>query len=82
MKNITVLFFATLRDWAGTKSINLEIPTETTVAHLRTLLCEKYFPLRGRADYALVSVNREYVYNETEIPDGAEVALFPAVSGG
>ena len=81
-KNITVLFFATLRDRAGLKSIHLEIPAETTVAHLRILLSEKYLSLKGLADHSLVSVNREYVYNETEIPDGAEVALFPAVSGG
>jgi MoaE-MoaD fusion protein len=81
-KNITVLFFATLRDRAGTKSIHLEIPAETTVSRLRTLLSEKYFSLKGLVDHSLVSINREYAYNESEIPDGAEVAVFPAVSGG
>ena len=82
MKNITVLFFATLRDQAGTKSLDLEIPAETTVAHLRSLLCEKFLALEGFVEHSLVSVNREYAFDESEIPNGAEVALFPAVSGG
>ena len=30
----------------------------------------------------LVSVNKEYSFDETAIPQDAEVALFPPVSGG
>ena len=33
-------------------------------------------------DAALVSINREYAYKDEIIPDGAEVAFFPHVSGG
>ncbi len=82
MNNITVLFFATLRDRAGTGSINMEIPTQTTVASLRELLDEKFLSFNGLANHSLVAVNREYVFDEFVIPCGAEVALFPAVSGG
>jgi molybdopterin converting factor small subunit len=82
MKNITVLFFATLRDRANTGSFPMEIPPETTVANLRALLEVKFLSLNGLANYSLVAVNREYVFDEFGIPDGAEVALFPAVSGG
>lgn len=82
MKNITVLFFATLRDRAGTKAVLLEIPAETTVACLRKLLCAKFLSLKGIAEHSLVSINCEYAFDESEIPNGAEVALFPAVSGG
>jgi molybdopterin converting factor subunit 1 len=82
MKNITVLFFATLRDQAGIKSINLDMPVEATVASLRVLLCEQILSLRGIADHSLVSINHEYAFDESEIPAGAEVALFPPVSGG
>lgn len=82
MKNITVLFFATLRDRTGTKSLDMEIPAETTVARLRSLLGEKFLSLEGLVEHSLVSVNREYAFDDSEIPSGAEVALFPAVSGG
>jgi len=30
----------------------------------------------------LVSVNREFAFDDQIIPEGAEVALFPPVSGG
>lgn len=82
MKQITVLFFATLRDRANTGSFAMEIPPQTTVAKLRTMLEEKFTSLNGLANHSLVAVNREYVFDESAIPDGAEVALFPAVSGG
>jgi Molybdopterin converting factor, small subunit len=82
MNNITVLFFATLRDRAGTGSINMEIPSHTTVASLRCILDEKFLSFNGLANHSLVAINREYVFDEFEIPGGAEVALFPAVSGG
>ena len=82
MKNITVLFFATLRNRAGTRSINMEVPAQTTVASLRSLLDAEFHSLNGLASHSLVAVNREYVFDEFEIPAGAEVALFPAVSGG
>ena len=82
MQNITVMFFATLRDRVGTRSIQMQIPSGTTVAGLRTMLSEKYVPLSGLVDHSLVSINQEYVFNDNEIPEGAEVALFPPVSGG
>ena len=82
MESITVLFFATLRDRVGFKSITLEIPSDTTVAALRKMLKEKYVVLNGLIDHSLVSVNREYVFDENLVPADAEVAFFPAVSGG
>jgi molybdopterin synthase catalytic subunit len=82
MNNITVLFFATLRDRAGLRSVHMQIPSHTTVASLRGMLDEKYFSSSGLPNHSLVAVNQEYVFDEFEIPGGAEVALFPAVSGG
>ena len=81
-KNITVLFFATLRERAGIRSLSIEIPVCTTVSTLRCILDEKFLSFNGLANHSLVAINREYVLDEFEIPDGAEVALFPAVSGG
>ena len=82
MNHITVLFFATLRDRAGTGSIKMEISSHTTVASLRGILDEKFLSFNGLVNHSLVAIDREYVFDESEIPGGAEVALFPAVSGG
>lgn len=47
MKTVTALFFATLRDRTGVRSIELEIPPQTNVAEFKTLLIEKYPVLAG-----------------------------------
>lgn len=80
---INLLFFATLRSLTGLKSIELEMLPGSRVADLKSLIAER-FPEVAPAlvQTVLVSVNREYADDEQIIPDGAEVALFPPVSGG
>jgi molybdopterin synthase catalytic subunit len=83
MNQITILFFATLRDRAGVKSIQLQIPRELSMAEFKTLLSEKYPALAGLMDHTLISINHEYVFDDATIPEDAEIALFPPpVSGG
>ena len=82
MNQVTTLFFATLRDRAGVKSVELQIPQQTNVAAFKTLLIEQYPALAGLMNHTLVSINHEYAFDETIIPDRAEIALFPPVSGG
>lgn len=82
MINIKVLFFATLRDRAGIKSLEMEISPETTVQNLKGLLVESYPGLKETMDSVVISINREFAFDEALVPDGAEVALFPPVSGG
>ena len=80
---VTVLFFATLRSLTGYKSLDLELPQESQVADLKLVVVE-HFPQVEPAlvKTVLVSINREYADDEQTIPDGAEVAFFPPVSGG
>ncbi len=80
---INLLFFATLRSLTGLKSLALDLPPGSRVADLKLEVAAR-FPavtpaLRGSV---LVSVNREFASDDDPIPDGAEVALFPPVSGG
>jgi molybdopterin converting factor subunit 1 len=82
MNQITLLFFATLRDRAGIKSVEVDIPAETTVQELKTIVVSKYPSLEGTMNTVVTSVNREFAFDESIIPEGAEVAMFPAVSGG
>jgi molybdopterin converting factor subunit 1 len=82
VNTVKTLFFATLRDYVGVRSLEMEIPAQTNVEGLRKLLIEKYPVLRGLMGHMLISVNQEYVFDDAIIPDGAEIALFPPVSGG
>jgi molybdopterin synthase catalytic subunit len=82
MNQVKTLFFATLRDRAGVRSVELQIPLQTSVAEFKTLLVGKFPALSGLMNHTLISVNHEYVFDETVIPLNAEIALFPPVSGG
>lgn len=82
MNYIKVLFFATLRDRVGIKSAEIEISADMTVRALKDKLASDYPNLKESMKTVLVSVNKEYSFDEAAIPQNAEVALFPPVSGG
>ncbi len=80
---ITLLFFATYKDQAKTNKAIIEIPDGCTVNHLlKDILIKKYPDLVIHIPSTLVSINQEFANIEQIIPEGAEVAIFPPVSGG
>lgn len=82
MNRIKLLFFATLRDRAGTRSMELEIPSDLTVEGLKDKLSNEYPNLKDSMSSVLITINREYAFDEAVIPPNAELAMFPPVSGG
>ena len=82
MNTITVLFFSTLRGRAGVKAIDLSLPLGHTVKELKRTLVDTLPALEEAMSSVVVSINREFAFDETVIPENAEVALFPPVSGG
>ncbi len=82
MNHITVLFFATLRDRAGMKSLDLDLPDGATVQDLKDHLVRAYPSLAQSMHTVVIAINREFAFDETVIPPQAEVAMFPPVSGG
>ena len=82
MNNVKTLFFATLRDRVGVRSTQLEIPAQINIAGFKSILVEKFPALDGLMSHTLISMNQEYVFDDAIIPENAEIALFPPVSGG
>jgi len=82
MNRIKLLFFATIRDRAGTKSMDLNIPENMTVQGLKDKIAEEYPNLKDSMKSVLVTIDREYAFDEAVIPPNAEMAMFPPVSGG
>lgn len=82
MNRVKLLFFATLRDRAGTKSMDLDVPADLTVQGLKVRLSEDYPNLKESMKSVLITINREYAFDEAVIPPNAELAMFPPVSGG
>ena len=82
MNRVKLLFFATLRDRAGTKVMDLDIPSDLTVQGLKDKISHDYPNLKESMKSVLITINREYAFNEAVIPPDAELAMFPPVSGG
>ena len=82
MNRIKLLFFAALRDRAGTRTAEIDVPVGTTVRGLKDAVANQYPNLKESVGHVLVAINREYAKDEAVVPEGAEVALFPPVSGG
>ncbi len=79
---ITVLYFATLKDRAGKKRERLTLPAGTTIGGLRDRLAALHSGMAESLATALFSINREYAFPSEELHEGDEVAIFPPVSGG
>jgi molybdopterin converting factor subunit 1 len=82
MNRIKLLFFATLRDRAGAKSLELDIPVDMTIQELKDRLSNEYPNLKESMKSVLITINREYAFDEAIVPMNAEIAMFPPVSGG
>lgn len=79
---IKVLYFATLRDLAGSRQEQLQLPEQATVADLKQALSQRGERLSQALNSALFSINREFAFPEERLNEGDEVGVFPPVSGG
>ena len=82
MNKIKLLFFATIRDRAGAKSMEMDIPDDLTIQALKEKLSADYPYLKDSMKSVLITINREYAFDETVVPPHAEIGMFPPVSGG
>jgi molybdopterin converting factor subunit 1 len=80
--NLQVKLFATLKDRAGSSTVAIELPDETTVSGLLDRLAAAQPKLAAALPTCLVAINQEFAFGSTPIRSGDEVALFPPVSGG
>jgi molybdopterin synthase catalytic subunit len=82
MSTVKIFFFSTIRARIGIKQLELAIPDGSTVADLKQVLADLYPSAAPTVLNMLASVNQTFAGDETDIPDQAEVAFFPYVSGG
>ncbi len=82
MNHVKLLLFATLRDRAGTKSMELDLPADLTVQGLKDKISNEYPNLKDAMSSVIITVNREFAFDDAVIPPNAELAMFPPVAGG
>jgi molybdopterin converting factor small subunit len=79
---VRVRLFARARDLAGSDDLLVELPAGSTVGELRRripLACPALAPLLAGSALA---VDHEFAPDTQPVPEDAEVALLPPVSGG
>jgi MoaE-MoaD fusion protein len=82
MNRLTLKFFATLRERAGTSEIDREFPNGMTVGEIWRALLSEFPALGGHQEGVGFAVNHEYVDENYRPRDNDEVAFIPPVSGG
>ncbi len=80
--NLTIRFYATLKDRIGASEITLKVSKTTSVNSLLTLLLEKYPVIEPSIKTVLVAVNQEFAGLDQILAANDEIVLFPPVSGG
>lgn len=77
---IHILLFASLRDRAGRKELELELPEAATVRLAAETLQHEIANLDLRG--SMCAVNERYANPSTALSDGDTIAFLPPVSGG
>ena len=78
----TILLFARAAELAGTTRLEITLPAHATIADLRKILLEQAPALQTFAGTLFIALNNKYADDTDVIPDKAEIACFPPVSGG
>ena len=82
MMKVRLLFFAVLRDIAGTGERDLVLSDGTTARDVWTSLRNEFAKLADYAQPPMTAINEEYADPDAVLRDGDELAFIPPVAGG
>ena len=82
MTSVAVKLFAAARELAGAAEVAVDCGDQPTIADVRKALAEAHPPLAELLSQAAFAIDASYAAETTPVPDGAEVACIPPVSGG
>ena len=79
---VRLLFFAVLRDIAGTDSRELSLADGTRAQDVWQTLRESYAKLADYTHPPMIAINETYAAPDAVLRDGDELAFIPPVAGG
>lgn len=79
---VRLLFFAVLREIAGTGERELSLQAGTTAREVWDSLRRSYARLADYTEPPMVAINETYADPDTTLSDGDELAFIPPVAGG
>ena len=77
-----IQMFAAAKEWAGTPTLDFEMPSSATAGDLRRELTIKVPQLAAFGQHLRLAVNSQYADDSMVLPSNAEIACIPPVSGG
>ena len=82
MLKYKIRLFAIFKERMGSDQISIDLPVNSKVKDLKLNLEKTYPGMKFQSGSALISINREFGFDEDLLPEDAEIAIFPPVSGG
>ena len=79
---ITIKLFAIYQEIYGISELIRQIPSETTVIQVLSLIIEEHPQLQKWQSITRFSINYQFVEADTTLQDGDELVFIPPVSGG
>jgi molybdopterin converting factor subunit 1 len=79
---VRLLYFAVLRDIAGTDQRDLELAGGTTARQVWQSLRDEHPKLADYTEPPLTAINESYATPDTVLREGDELAFIPPVAGG
>ena len=79
---ITLKFFAVVRERLGESETTLELPAGSTIADVRAQIEDRAGDAAPLIRGSMTMLNQEYAGPDAQLTDGDEVAFIPPVSGG
>lgn len=78
---ISILFFGMATDLVDSSSLEIELPSKSTVANFKEFLLAEFPELQKMSSYA-VAINESYATDDILIKENDVIAIIPPVSGG
>jgi molybdopterin converting factor subunit 1 len=82
LMKVRLLFFAVLRDIAGSDERELSLDEGTTAQDVWQTLRKSYAKLADYTQPPMIAINETYAAPDAVLRDGDELAFIPPVAGG
>jgi len=80
--NIKITLYYHLKEKAGTGSLDISLPEQSTIKDLKQLLENRFPALRTHLDNVMILMDKKIVLDEDKIKDNSEIAFLTPVGGG
>jgi len=82
MSKVTVYLYYHLKEKAGTGQLQLEVPDQTTIRGLKSILISSHPALQPHLGNIMVLIDRKIALDEDVIPSNAQVSFLTPIGGG